>query len=161
MKSLRTVIIFALLILMTVGFIWGNSMKTVEQSSTQSTSVAELLRPVLDPHEKLQKPEFHNLVRKLAHVVEFFALGLFVVGFSVSLGAYLAREFVSLPILMVLLVAVTDEYIQYFTGRGSLVTDVVLDFAGSLVGMGVAALILWAFRWIKHRKMTWEEQYNG
>ena len=158
---MKKAFLFALLILITVGFIWGNSMKTVEQSSTQSTSVAELLRPVLDPREKLEKSEFHNLVRKLAHVVEFFALGLFVVGFSVSLGAYLERKFVSLPILMVLLVAVTDEYIQYFTGRGSLVTDVVLDFAGSLTGMGVTVLILWSFRWRKHRKMAWEEQCNG
>lgn len=161
MKKLGPVIVFALLILLTVSFIWGNSLKTVEQSSVQSTSVAELLRPVLDPHEKLEKSAFHNLVRKLAHVIEFFVLGLFVIGFSVSLGMYLKKSFVSMPILTVLFVAVGDEYIQHFTGRGSLVTDVVLDFAGSLAGMGAAVLLLWAFRRVKHRKMAGEEQRNG
>ena len=161
MKRLRTVIIFALLVLMTVGFIWGNSMKSVEQSSAQSTPVAESLQPVLDPQEKMEKPDFHDLVRKLAHVAEFFTLGLFVLGFAVSLGAHLKRRFVSLPILMALFVAVGDEYIQHFTGRGSLVTEVVLDFAGSLAGMGVAVLFLWVLRQIVRGKMTGEEQCNG
>lgn len=152
-KKLRTVIIFALLILLTVGFIWGNSLKTIEQSAAQSTPVAESLQPVLDPQEKMEKPDFHDFVRKLAHVAEFFVLGLFVLGFAVSLGAYLKKRFVSLPILMALFVAVGDEYIQHFTGRGSLVTDVVLDFAGSLAGMGIACLLLWVYQKIAKRKM--------
>ena len=150
---MKKVLIFALLILITIGFIWGNSIKTVEQSSTQSTSIAELLRPILDPNYRLDKGEFHNLVRKLAHLAEFFVLGLFVVGFSLSLGTQLEKRFVSLPILMVLLVAVIDEYIQHFTGRGSLVTDVILDFAGAVTGIGVVALLRWAIQWIKYRIM--------
>ena len=149
---MRKVIIFALLLVIIIGFIWGNSMKTVEQSSAQSTSIVDLLRPLLDPYGKLDRSEFHNLVRKLAHLVEFGVLGLLAVGFSASLGDYLEKRFVSLPILVVLLVAVIDEYIQYFTGRGSLVTDVVLDFSGALLGMGAVVLLLWAMKWIKRRK---------
>lgn len=132
---MRKVIAFALLTLLIVGFIWGNSLKTVEQSSNQSAPVADGLRPVLDPTEKVEKPIFHDYVRKLAHVIEFFALGLAVAGFGVSLSSYLNKRMISMPVLIVLLVAVMDEYIQDFTGRGSLVTDVVLDFVSALAGL--------------------------
>ena len=138
---MRKVIAFALMALLMIGFIWGNSLKSIEQSSNQSAPIAESLQPVLDPQEKIEKPVFHDFVRKLAHVVEFFALGVFAAGFAVSLGASLKKIFVSMPILLVLSVAVIDEYIQHFTKRGSLVTAVVLDFAGALAGLGCAWLL--------------------
>lgn len=155
---MRRIIVFALLVLITVGFIWGNSMKTKSESAEQSTLVAESLQPVLDPQEKMEKPDFHDLVRKLAHVTEFFVLGLFAAGFAISLGAYLKKTFVTLPILMTLIVAVGDEYIQHFTGRGSLVTDVVLDFAGALAGLAAVWLLMWIYKKIK---MTGKETVNG
>ena len=158
---MRNVFIFALLILLTVGLIWGNSLKTIEQSADQSAPVAESLQPVLDPQEKMEKPEFHDFVRKLAHVTEFFVLGLFTAGFAVSLGTYLKKSFISMPILMTLVVAVGDEYIQHFAGRGSLVTDVVLDFASALAGLGVAWAFLWVFRRVTRRRKSRKEQYNG
>lgn len=154
---MRNIITFALLILVTVGFIWGNSLKTIEQSADQSAPVAESIQPVLDPQKKMEKPEFHDFVRKLAHVVEFFALGVFVAGFAVSLGASLKKIFVSMPILITLVVAVGDEYIQHFAGRGSLVTDVALDFAGSLVGLGIVWLLVWAYK----KLMRGKKSING
>ena len=150
-------IIFALLILFTVGYIWGNSLKDREQSAAQSSPVAEALQPVLDPQEKIEKLDFHDIVRKLAHVTEFFVLGVFTAGFAISLGAYLKKRFISLPILMVLVVAVMDEYIQYLVGRGSLVTDVMLDFSGSLAGLGLVWLTVWVYQKIK----TGKESING
>ena len=136
---MRKVIAFALLSLLIAGFIWGNSLKSVEQSSEQSAPVAETIQPVVDPEQKIPKPVFHDLVRKMAHVFEFFGLGLSVAGFGLSLGAYLNRSFYSLPILMVLSAAVLDEFIQHFAKRGSLVTDVVLDFSGAMT----ALLLVW------------------
>ena len=127
--------------LLTVAFIWGNSLKSIPESAAQSSQVAETVRPVLDPQEKLGKSEFHDLVRKLAHVAEFLALGLFVGGFVVCLSLERNGRLVSLPVLLVLSVAVVDEWIQHFTNRGSRVTDVVLDFAGGLIGLLIAALL--------------------
>ena len=150
----KVIAIFALLILMTVGFIWGNSLKNIEQSSAQSTPVAESLQPVLDPQEKIEKPVFHDFVRKLAHVTEFFVLGVFAAGFALSLGAYLKKLFISMPILLTLTVAVGDEFIQHFTGRGSQVTDVMLDFSGSLAGLGIAWLTVWVFKKIRKGKVS-------
>ena len=141
MKAKHWMWIFALLSMLTVAFIWGNSLKSIPESASQSSRLAELIRPILDPQEKLTSDAFHNLVRKLAHLTEFFALGVFVCGFTLSLGAELKKRMICLPVLIVLLVAVGDEYIQYFTRRGSLVTDVVLDFIGALGGLLAAVLI--------------------
>jgi len=140
MKVKHWLWIFAALSLLTAAFIWGNSMKSIPESAAQSSQVAGTVRPVLDPQEKLEKPVFHDLIRKMAHVIEFLALGLLVGGFAVCLGLEQKKRLISLPVLIVLIVAVTDEWIQYFTDRGSRVTDVVLDFAGAVAGLLLAAL---------------------
>ena len=41
-----------------------------------------------------------------------------------------------------LAVAVTDETIQIFSGRGSQVLDVVLDFSGALTGILLVSLLI-------------------
>ena len=141
MKAKHWMWVFALLSIVTMAYIWGNSLKSIPESAAQSSMVAELIRPILDPQKKLPLDVFHNLVRKLAHLVEFFTLGVFVCGFTVSLGVELKKRLISLPVLIVLLVAVGDEFIQYFTHRGSLVTDVVLDFTGALGGLLATAIL--------------------
>ena len=137
--------------LLMVAFIWGNSLKSIPESAAQSSQVADTVRPVLDPQEKLDRPTFHDLVRKLAHVVEFFALGLFAGGFAVCLSLERKERLISLPVLLVLSVAVVDEWIQHFTNRGSRVTDVVLDFAGAITGLLIATLIYKIIQKIKKK----------
>jgi len=51
-----------------------------------------------------------------------------------------------------LLAAVTDEFIQSFTGRGSSVRDVVLDFCGALTGMLLTFLLAELIRSLKRNK---------
>lgn len=153
---MRKVIAFALLSLLITGFIWGNSLMSVEQSGEQSSVVAETIQPVIDPNEKVEKPKFHDFIRKAAHVIEFLALGLSVVGFALSLGKYLGKNFVSMPILIVLSVAVTDEFIQHFTKRGSLVKDVVLDFAGGIAGLCLGWLLCFIVARVKRRRHSHE-----
>ena len=154
MKLKHWLWIFAALSLLCVAYIWGNSLKSIPESAAQSTQVAEAVRPVLDPQEKLPQDVFHNLVRKLAHLVEFFVLGVFVCGFTINLGVMLEKRLVSLPMLIVLLVAVGDEFIQHFIERGSLVTDVVLDFAGALAGL----LLVWLMFLALNRHMKKDQQ---
>ena len=76
----------------------------------------------------------------MAHFAEFGGLGLFVGGFAVNLSRIKGQRFISLPLLIVLSVAVTDEFIQLFSGRAAMVQDVVLDFAGGITGLCFAAL---------------------
>ena len=140
MKVKHWIYLFAILSLLTVMFIWGNSLKSIPESSAQSSAIADKVQSVVDPQQKVEPPEFHNLIRKCAHGVEFFLLGIFVCGFTVCLGYEMDKKLISLPLLIVLLVAVADEWIQVYTGRGSRVTDVLIDFAGGLAGLLIAAI---------------------
>ena len=151
MKVKRWLWIFAVLSLLTVVFIWGNSLPSIAESKVQSTAVAEKVQPIVDPQQKIEPPTFHNYLRKAAHLLEFFVLGLFVCGFTICLGLELKKRLISLPVLIVLLVAVGDEFIQNFAERGSQVTDVVLDFAGALGGLLAAVLIYKIIQKIKKK----------
>ena len=88
-------------------------------------------------HSKVQlQKNLSYFVRKAAHFMEYFMLAvlLFLMfrTFNVSLwnqGIY--------SLFLVLLCAVLDEYFQSFVFRTSSVSDVVLDFCGGLIGVGV------------------------
>ncbi len=141
MKVRHLLYLFAILSLLTVAFIWGNSLKSIPESSAQSSVIADKVQSVVDPQQKVEPSLFHHVIRKLAHVIEFFFLGLFVGGFAICLGYELKKRLISMPLLIVLLIAVGDEWIQSFAERGSLVSDVLIDFAGALAGLLTAVVI--------------------
>ena len=141
MKVRHLLYLFAILSLLTAMFIWGNSLKSIPESSAQSSVIADKVQSVVDPQQKVERSVFHNLIRKLAHVIEFLFLGLFVGGFAICLGYESDKRLISMPLLIVLLIAVGDEWIQSYTGRGSLVTDVLIDFSGALAGLLMAAML--------------------
>ena len=132
--------IFAVLTGLVVAFIWGHSMMSREQSSGESLSMLAMLTPLLNALGITDAESVHGVLRKVAHFAEFAALGVTVCGFTVNLGRLRGQRLVSLPLLMVLSVAVTDEFIQLFSGRAAMVQDVVLDFVGGVTGLGFAAL---------------------
>ena len=135
----RLVLLLVLTVLI-VAFIWSNSCKSREESGAQSGAVTKFLQAILDPNGNIPETSFHHFVRKTAHFVEFAILGLMVGGLLRAVCQQTGRAFFSLPVLVILLVAVLDEYIQSFTGRGSAVADVILDFSGALTGLGVTLL---------------------
>lgn len=143
MDNRKWLILFGVLSLVVIAFIWGNSMQSVESSSEQSKVLSDAVKPQLDPENKIEPYKFENFLRKCAHLAEFTALGICVAGFTVNLGRLKKERYLSMPLLIVLLVAVVDEYIQHFTGRGTAVTDVVLDFGGAVFGLAVAVLFCW------------------
>ena len=80
------------------------------------------------------------LIRKLAHVLEYAVFGFGIASYfrtkkenTVDVGVY--------SMLVLLIIAIADETFQKFVGRGSLVTDVVIDSVGGLLGVG--GLMLW------------------
>ena len=78
----------------------------------------------------------HNLVRKLAHVAEFFAFSVFVTLFW---SGHFIRAFIS-----GLVVAFLDESIQLLSKRGAQISDVWIDLIGVITGVAVGCLI-WRF----------------
>ena len=142
LRNYRRVVLFAILIALIVAFIWSNSCKSREASGAQSGAVTRFLQSIVDPDGKIPEESFHHFVRKIAHFVEFAVLGALICGLFRMIYLQSGRIFYALPVLIVLLVAVLDEYIQHFTGRGSAVADVVLDFTGSLTGLVLVAAFL-------------------
>ena len=114
-KILLTVL--SLLLVCNLAFIWGNSL--VSRSDSHDLSV---------------------IVRKMAHFTEFACLG----GLSCGLLAT-ARTVKLHPFFHVwaggFFVAAIDETIQIFTGRGSQLQDVWLDFAGFSAGLLAVLLV--------------------
>lgn len=75
-----------------------------------------------------------DVVRKIAHVVEFFLL-------SILTSIFWKRK----PIRNLytgLIVALLDETIQVFTGQGALVTDIWIDMIGVGIGTVISCLVL-------------------
>ena len=126
MHNTRVRWVLGILIALTLAFIWSNSMQSRAVSGGMSGSLKTWLEQLL--HTEIS--EF--LLRKAAHFSEYGFLG---VEFSLLLG----------------LCAVTDETIQIFSGRGSLVSDVWIDTAGFSTGFFLTVLL---FLFINHCKKS-------
>lgn len=138
-KIIRTIII--ILIILTLAVIWGHSFMSKAQSSEESGYVKELLDNLINPNGIMEISEF--LIRKCAHFIEYAILGaefisLLILGGLAPKGDKKFNLYFKSAI-PALFVALTDETIQYFSGRASRVLDVWLDFAGAsfaiLLGM--------------------------
>lgn len=117
------------LCLLTVAFIWGNSMLDRDRSSNVSNTFLVFLNPFLEKMGIVLKDD--KLLRKIAHFAEFAVLGaelslLYLLTCSLSRRSFSNSTFISL------LVATVDETIQFFSGRFPSFADILLDFSGSL-----------------------------
>ncbi len=134
---MRRRLILVLLILVLL-LIWGQSCLPVKASSKESGTVFNLIRPFLEFFLG-EGQVTHTLVRKLAHFAEFFVLGCLASSFFP-----MQRKKRMLCFGFCLFAALLDETIQIFSGRGDLIQDIWLDFAGAAAGI----LIVTLFRWL-------------
>lgn len=124
----------AVVVLLT-GLIFSNSAKGSTDSYADSERLEELFLHKTDIDITF---ELDYTVRKVAHLLEFSLLGL-VVSFLVRQVSLLYhRHLWGSACFYLLAVGVLDEYIQHFSGRSSLVSDVLLDFVGAMLGFAVA-----------------------
>lgn len=88
-----------------------------------------------------------HIVRKTGHVVEYAILGVLVVNLTHGLRI---RMYFPVSALICFLYAASDEFHQVFVpGRGPMVSDVMLDTAGALAGMGLFTAIVLLRRRVK------------
>ena len=141
MRKVRT-IAFAVLLLLLISFIWGQSMMPRDASARESTFLMRLLKPLLDPNNRISSKLFHHYLRKAAHFTEYAALGYCMSGFLLSVDWKRERMRIPTAVLSCLLIAAADESIQLFSvDRGAQLRDVVLDFCGALFGLAVYLLL--------------------
>ena len=134
-----------LLAVVLVLLIFVNSSLPAAASSKLSGFAAQLVLELSRLLDLSVKGNVEHTIRKLAHFLEFACLGLLwcktFASFRVS-----NRTSTGYILLLCLLTAVTDEYIQLFSlGREGKVMDVLLDFSGA------------ACAWLWYRIVQWCE----
>lgn len=125
--------ILTVLLVLTVLFIWSNSLRGSEASSAQSGRVQKLVQSVLDGIGIPLTPTA-QFVRKAAHFTEYFVLGVQLALYGCVISG-LTRRRVWDMCCAIGFVAFLDETIQIFTRRGPAIADVWLDMAGGTVGL--------------------------
>jgi len=127
------------IVTLTLIYIWSNSLLSIEQSSQQSGKVLDIVEVVFNT-PPLDTDENQHVIRKIAHAVEFGLLGFEMV--LLLILTYKMRWQNIMNIMFVGLAAATiDETLQIFSGRGSMVSDVDLDFGGLLIGVSVGYIL--------------------
>lgn len=137
------------------------SSENRETSGDRSHAVTRAVVKVLVKDYEMLAPEeqkaliqtYHPPVRKLAHFCEFGLLGVLTAAFMLALHKGRPWLWWIIPAGFCLLYAVSDEVHQMFTERGPAVTDVLIDFSGSLTGIiGIHLICLLVLCILKKRK---------
>ena len=142
---MKTKIIIALIIISTF-FAWGQSMLPIPQSQEESGTIKEILEEVINNIANVQEgkpieiPE--NLIRKAAHVTEYFIIGAEWMILFIDKKNY--RWY--LCWLIGFFTGFIDETIQLFSGRGSMISDVYIDSFGAILGITIVYLLLVKFK---------------
>ena len=133
--------IFAVLLVLWMGFIFSMSCENAEESSNTSGQTINVVLSTVPEFEKQPKEvkvniieELQFIVRKSAHFIGYMILGI------LASGLILQYENINkkypLAFLICVIYAISDEIHQLFVpGRSGQVRDVLIDSAGSLLGI--------------------------
>ena len=132
------------LILITLAFIFVQSMLPRETSAKESDSVSDIVAGIVPPETKPGAFLQVN-IRKVAHFLEFALLGAEI---SLYVFLFLRKNIVIyLSLLAAPLFGMIDETIQIYSGRGSSFFDTLIDASGyisaAVVFYTAGALILY------------------
>lgn len=130
-----------------MGFIFYLSHDSGKASMKKSFTIVNTLvssipasdNPGKDKIQASQQKKYLNqlniMVRKSAHIAEFFLLSVLAANVLFAFG-YKGRGTIIYILFFCLLYAVFDEYHQLLVDtRTSSVSDVLIDFSGSILGM--------------------------
>jgi len=130
-KQLR--LFLRLLLIVTLCFIWGNSLLSRAESAALSGRVAAWLRSI-------GIPVGEHFLRKLAHFTEFGILGCEIT-LLLRLKGKKGLQNLCYSALAAFFAAAADETLQVFSGRSGRLSDVLLDFCGAMTGILLCTLI--------------------
>lgn len=140
--------LLAVAILLTLGFIFGNSALPQKESAELSDNILSLLQKIFGKDSAFAQ-FLSTYIRKLAHFAEFGFLAFEVFLFTrIWKFPPFPSAILSLPFGF--LIAAADETLQKFTNRGSSFVDVLIDFCGFFTVTAVTYLAVNIYR--KRRK---------
>lgn len=142
-------ILIVLCCLLWMAFIFYNSSNDGKVSSGKSYAVVNIIKnkcsyikQSFNMNFNINDDKLNFIIRKNGHVLEYLALGMIV---SLVLNLFVPKNNFNsyITILFIcLLYAVLDEFHQMFVpGRSSLVSDILIDFGGSVVGVFIFRLL--------------------
>ena len=133
--------IFAVLLVLWMGFIFSMSCENAEESSNTSGQTIRVVLSAVPGFEEqpeevkvniIEKLQF--IVRKSAHFIGYMILGILASGLILYYGN-INKKYL-LAFLICVIYAISDEIHQLFVpGRSGQVRDVLIDSAGSLLGI--------------------------
>ena len=120
--------------------IFSLSSQVAEQSDKLSVGITGIIAQVIErafPMLDIEISSFNYIIRKNAHFFAYLVLGVLVINALRRSGIYSYKS-VALTLIVCGLYAISDEIHQLFVpGRDGQVKDVIIDSAGSVVGVGV------------------------
>lgn len=139
----RRLLVYLLLALLTILLAWGFSALPPVDSSAQSGWLKGMVDSLLGTDIS------ETLLRKLAHFAEYALLGNFLA--LALLQTRFRKPWALVLWLLCLFIALVDETIQIFSGRGPDIVDVWIDGLGAALGM---AMVLLGFQLASYRNTT-------
>ena len=129
MDKRRQKLLCTVLLVLNLGFIWGNSLLPADASQALSDGTGSFMGLLLHLGDLTQLGSV--LIRKAAHFAEFAALGMLL-----AWQLWLREKNIGRAVLWGLLAACIDESIQFFVpGRAPGLLDVAIDTCGVLTGI--------------------------
>ena len=150
-KQITLTVLIALTVIF-AAVIFYFSMQSGTDSNAESGLIVKLVRPIIDPEGKMTEEEIQYSVRKTAHFTEYFILGALLSAIALIIPLKFPTPWIFMSLFFTLFTAVTDEYIQSFVERTSLVSDIVLDFSGGISANILAVAVFALVCAVKKRK---------
>lgn len=139
-----------LLVLGWMVLIFHLSSQPATESNELSKGVTEVIvetveRVAPEKAANLDLQAFNRFLRKKAHFLLYFVLGMLVMNALIQAG----YNSIWLAILICVLYAISDEVHQTFVpGRGGMISDVILDSLGAAIG-------IWVYLSFRKRLIKW------
>ncbi|WP_416147517.1 VanZ family protein [Salipaludibacillus sp. HK11] len=131
------------------------SHQPATESSELSTGISEVIIKMVEsiaPNVDFHLQDLNHIVRKNAHFIAYFVLGVLTLNALRRSGIRGGRSVV-IALIVCVLFAISDEVHQLFIpGRSGEVRDVLIDSVGSSTGIGVYLLISKLISWRNSRK---------
>ena len=138
-KVISWVAVFTCMVL-----IFNLSSQTAKQSNELSKFVTSVILntvKIVVPEADLDARSLNKIIRKNAHFFAYFVLGVLIIS-AFRKNGMSGYKSIILTMLICILYALSDEAHQMFvSGRGAEVKDVLIDSAGTSVGVGIYMLI--------------------
>lgn len=150
--SLRTKLIFIFITLCIISFAFIHSLMSADISSDESEGVMLFLQGIFN-FLGINVELNDYVVRKLAHFTEYTAIGISLSLCAFSFNKKKPYKYILNILFVALFTAVIDETIQLGTeGRSGQITDVLLDFSGSITGIFFTMFVIKIIQYIKIKK---------